>query len=121
MTNEQIILNESVKLMQQGILSGTGLYMTVTDETGAEIKVEIPEEIHTFAGWKALGYSVRKGQKNIAQISIWKHTTKFLDENVSDENLSAMNKAINDQGGEQKMFKKIAYFFKKSQVEPLKN
>lgn len=85
MTNAQIIFNASVKLMEDGILSGTGHFMKVTNEDGTEKSIEIPEEIHTFAGWKTLGYSVQKGQKAIAQIDIWKHTTKFLDENVPDE------------------------------------
>lgn len=120
MTNEQIIFNASVKLMEDGILSGTGHFMKVTNEDGTEKSIEIPEEIHTFAGWRSLGYSVRKGQKAIAQIDIWKHTTKFLDENVPDEKTAASNKEINDQGGIQKMFMKKAFFFKASQVEPMK-
>lgn len=120
MTNAQIIFNASVKLMEDGILSGTGNFMKVTYDDGTEKQIEIPEQIHTFAGWKTLGYSVRKGQKAIAQIDIWKHTAKFLDENVPDEKTAAANKEINDQGGIQKIFMKKSFFFKASQVEPMK-
>lgn len=102
--------------MEDGILSGTGNLMEVTYGDGTKKSIEIPEEIHTFAGWKSLGYSVRKGQKAIAQIDIWKHTTKLLDENVPDEKTAAANKEINEQGGIQKMFMKKAFFFKASQV-----
>lgn len=52
MTNETIIMNESFKLMESGILSGSGRYGIMTDENGNEKKVELPEEIHTFAAWK---------------------------------------------------------------------
>ncbi|MGM9684172.1 MAG: hypothetical protein ACI3XQ_11310 [Eubacteriales bacterium] len=120
MTNAQIIFNASVDLMEKGILSGTGRFLDVNYEDGTVGKIEIPEDIHTFAGWKSLGYCVKKGQKAIAQIEIWKHTTKFLDENVQDENTAAANREINEQGGIQKMFMKKAFFFKSSQVEPLK-
>lgn len=34
------------------------------------------EEIHTFAKWRELGYSVRRGEKCIVKLTIWKHTAK---------------------------------------------
>lgn len=103
MTNNMIILMERVELMKQGILDGTGVYMTVEDKDGNKQQVEIPEEIHTYAKWKQMGYQVQKGQKAITQVVIWKHTTR---ENEDGED-------------ESKMFMKKASFFKQSQVEKI--
>lgn len=64
------------------------------------------EEIHTFQRWKALGYSVKKGEHAIAKFPVWKMGTK------------------KDADGEEettgRMFMKTSAFFKTSQVEPLK-
>lgn len=60
MTNAQIILNESFNLMEKGVLKGSGTYGVMIDENGKERKVEFPEDIHTFNGWKERGYSVKK-------------------------------------------------------------
>ena len=77
MTNATIILNEACNLFEQGLLKGTGKYikMMYIDENGNEIEkeVELPEDIHTFAGWKALGYSVKKGEKAVSKFPIWKY------------------------------------------------
>ena len=62
MTNEMIIFKESQKLMNDGILQGSGVFATVEFEDGAR-QVEMPEEIHTFQAWKSLGYSVKKGKR----------------------------------------------------------
>lgn len=70
MTNNMIILMERVELMKHGILDGTGVYMTVEDKDGNKQQVEIPEEIHTYAKWKQMGYQVQKGQKAITQVVI---------------------------------------------------
>ena len=65
------------------------------------------EEIHTFAKWKSLGYSVKRGEKCVCKLSIWKHTTKQITlengENVEDA----------------RMFMKTAAFFSTSQVEKI--
>lgn len=120
MTNEMIILNESVKLMNDGVLKGTGEYVTVQGEDGKEKEIELPEPIHTFNGWKQRGYSVKKGEKSKIRITIWKHTTKRLDENTGDKETDKMNSNINAQGGEKRMFMKVACFFTAEQVEPIK-
>lgn len=64
------------------------------------------EEIHTFQRWKAMGYSVKKGEHAIAKFPIWKMGTK------------------KDKDGEEvetgRMFMKTSAFFKTSQVEPMK-
>lgn len=87
MTNEQIIYNNAAILA----LNGT---------------IKPGEAIHTFQRWKALGYSVRKGEKAVAKFPIWKMGTRK-----------------NDDGEEEqtgRMFMKNSAFFSASQVEPLK-
>ena len=61
MTNEEIITRAECDLVRQGLLD--------IDEGGIE-------PIHTFETWKALGYSVMKGQHAICKISIWKQGKK---------------------------------------------
>lgn len=107
MTNAQIILIESVKLMEEGIIKGSGI-KGITPE-GKEI--ELPEQIHTYQAWKSLGYQVRKGEKSIAKFAIWKHVSaKEAEEDESGE-LHA--------GHGEKMFMKVSSFFTKSQVDPI--
>lgn len=65
------------------------------------------EEIHTFAKWKSLGYSVKKGEKCVVKLSIWKHTTK----QITLEN--------GETAEDTRMFMKQAAFFSTSQVEKI--
>lgn len=108
MTNAMIILLEQCKLMDEGLLAGTGQFITIEDANGKR-QIELPEPIHTFQGWKQLGYSVKKGEHAIARFPIWKHTEK---------------RTAAEDGGEDKvnskMFMKTAAFFKMSQVEKIK-
>ena len=106
MTNAMIIMNESIRLMEEGILKGSGEFMTVENEDGTKKTLEMPEAIHTFNGWKQLGYSVKKGEKSKIKFAIWKHTTKKVEKDGKEEELS-------------KMFQKVAAFFTFDQVEPI--
>lgn len=103
MTNAQIIFIESQKLAEQGIIGYTGRTYKAINMKGEEVTVRETEEIHTFAGWKELGYCVKKGEKAKAKIIIWKHTSKHNEETGQEENV--------------KMFMKNASFFARSQVE----
>jgi hypothetical protein len=62
-----IILNESIRLMNEGLLNGSGQYGKMIDGDGNETTIELPEEIHTFNGWKQRGYQVKKGEHAKAQ------------------------------------------------------
>ena len=73
-TNEQIILNESIRLMESGILKPTGRVFLRELEDGTKQEIPEPEPIHTYNGWKALGYQVKKGEHAKAQFAIWKYT-----------------------------------------------
>lgn len=107
MTNEQIIFNERVRLMEENKIGTTGRMITVEDVSGNKITVAEPEEIHTFQAWKALGYCVRKGEKAIAKFTIWKYTEKNVE--VDGEKDTITN-----------MFMKTSAFFAPNQVERMK-
>lgn len=85
MTNAQIIFNESVELMENGIIGNTGRKIIVENEDGEKKEMLEPESIHTYAGWKAIGRQVKKGEKCIATFMIWKHTTKKKKSESEDE------------------------------------
>ena len=110
MTNAQIIMNESVRLLEEGILKGTGnmLTMKCIDQDGNEFEkqIEEPEQIHTYAIWKQLGRQVKKGQKAVTTIVIWKHVNGKKNEETGEE-------------AEAKMFMKKSSFFTIDQTEPI--
>lgn len=104
MTNQQIIMMQSVTLMEQGVLQGTGQFIKVEDAEGNEKQLEIPEPIHTFAMWKSMGYRVKKGEHAIAKFPIWKMG-------------KSKKKADDEEEQKGRMFLKTSHFFKASQVE----
>jgi len=112
MTNDQIILNNRIFLMEEGVLKGTGEIFLYEDESGKR-EIEIPEEIHTFQVWKDLGYMVKKGEHSIARFPIWHKAGKNMrdkkdDEDVDEEDLKR-----------RKFYMKTAFFFKADQVEKM--
>ena len=95
MTNQQIIMVEKAKLVEQGI---------------------IPEnsELHTFATWKSLGFKVKKGEKAVAKFPVWKYVVKKVDVSDSSEEDSSEDA---DEKPKSRMIMKTAAFFTNSQVE----
>lgn len=111
MTNAQIILQNSVFLMEQGLLKPTDQKITITDEEGTR-ETFLPEEIHTFAAWKKMGYVVKKGEHAIAKFPIWKPVAK-----------KGAKEEDGDEEKEQRtdhMFMKMSFFFTADQVEKMK-
>lgn len=104
MTNAQIIFNERVRLMEENKIGTTGRTILVQDNEGNELELAEPEEIHTFAAWKSLGYSVKKGEKAVAKFTIWKYAEKKVEEGKDEETIK-------------NMFMKSSCFFAQSQVE----
>lgn len=107
MTNTQIIFNESIRLMEDGIIKGSGIWGQIETADGIK-EIEFPEEIHTFAAWKERGRQVKKGQHARAAFTIWKHASK---------------KVADEDGNEEergRMFMKKAFWFTFDQTEPLK-
>lgn len=103
MTNEQIIINESMELMKQGIIGTSGRKLQFEDAEGNTKEIDEPETIHTYSGWKSLGFQVQKGEKAVAKFSIWKFVNK------------------KDEEDEDKMFLTSASWFKASQVAPIES
>lgn len=91
MTNEEIVLRESLELMKQGILKCAGQVATV-DENGNEGKMDYPEAIHTYQEWKELGYQVKKGEHAIAKFAVWKPTKQKKAKDEEDEGVKAKPK-----------------------------
>jgi len=110
MTNEMIILWESVKLMEQGLLGTTGRTFTVTAEDGSERVLQEPEAIHTFSHWKELGFSVKKGEHALAKFPIW----KGVEQAVKDDEGNAT-----EPTRKTRLFMKTSAFFSAAQVEPM--
>ena len=109
MTNEQIIENAKQELLQQGLLKPTGRILTARLEDGSEIQIPEAEEMHTFRAWKSRGYYVRKGEKAVTRLSIWKHITRK-------ETIPMQDGTVQEQDAS-RMYLKDAFFFSQSQVE----
>lgn len=110
MTNEMIILSKKIELQQQGVLKFTGNKIKVINiETGDPEEIDEIQPIHTFAAWKSLGYRVKKGQKAITRIPIWKYSAPRENGKVVPE----------DETHKGKMFMKVAAFFSDDQVEKI--
>ena len=102
-TNVQIIFNESLKLVQQGILKSTGKTIVLEMQDGSKKEMPEPEPIHTYNGWKELGYQVKKGEHAKAQFPIWKYKGQKNEETGEEE------------GG--KCYQRKAFWFTFDQVE----
>ena len=103
-TNVQIIFNESLKLVQQGIIKSTGKTIVLEMQDGSKKELPEPEPIHTYNGWKELGYQVKRGQKAKASFPIWKYSGQKDEE----------GNRIKDGGY---CFQKKAFWFTFDQVE----
>lgn len=112
MTNQQIIFNESMKLMEAGTIKTTGRSFTYETENGERITVQEPEALHTFAMWKQLGRQVKRGEHAKAAFTIWK-AGKGKAANEEDAN------ADGEKAESVKMFMKKAFFFTIDQTEPI--
>lgn len=118
MTNAQIIMNNRVFLMQEGIIkaAGTGEMVEVETEEGI-IEIEMPEEIHTFNEWKRAGFMVQKGQHAVAKFQIWmpKKNKKAKAEDAEDQERDDEEAKMAAKG----FYKKVAAFFTADQVKPI--
>ena len=109
MTNEMIVFNERCKLMEQNVIGTTGRSLEIMTADGSTVTMMEPEELHTFQAWKALGFTVKKGQKSIARFPVWKYAVKVK-----------ANEDGTEAEPEGRMFMKTACFFSASQVERIK-
>ena len=102
-TNAQIIMNASLELMKQGILKGTGRVFVQELPDGTKVELPEPEPIHTYNGWKELGYQVKRGEHAKASFTIWKWAGQKNEETGEETN--------------GRCFQKKAFWFTKDQVE----
>ena len=114
MTNEMIIMNERVRLMEEGKIKSTGRVIILTDGEGNEKELPEPEQIHTFQAWKERGKSVKKGEHAITRITIWKCSKKNVDLPMKDV---ASGETVTVTEESKNMFMKCSAFFAESQVE----
>ena len=108
MTKAEIILNNSVFLMEQGVLKETDQRIQFKDEDGKVREVALPEPIHTYAAWKKLGFQVKRGEHAVAKFPVW----KFVAGKKKEEEL--------EEGQELKSgrcYMRVAFFFTADQVE----
>ena len=106
MTNEQIISNRSQYLLSIGKIKPTGRTFTAVDGEGNQITMQEPEQIHTFAAWKKLGFIVRRGEKAVDSFAIWKYTSRKKPDQTEEE-----------AEAEGRCFLKYSHFFAAHQVE----
>lgn len=110
MTNAEIIFQNRVFLMEQGVIESTAETMIYEDEQGRR-EIHVPEEIHTFQEWKRLGFQVRKGEHSVARFQVWKKATKKDKKEDSEDTEKKTKKDF--------FVKHIAFFFTKNQVSPI--
>jgi hypothetical protein len=117
MTNAQIIFNESLELMKDGIIGTTGRQIKISYEKDGEQVEEIinePEPIHTYKEWQNLGMQVQKGQKAIAKFTIW----MFTDKPSKAALVAAAAAGKEEVDADPHYYMKEAAFFSASQVAP---
>ncbi len=79
MSNEQIIFNKRMELMNSGIIGKSGNRLVMDGENGEKRLVDEPEMIHTSREWKRRGYKVKRQQQPISKLEIFKFTGKTKD------------------------------------------
>ena len=88
MTNAMILMVETQKLAEEGKLKYTGRVFKAMNTAGEEVEFKEVEPIHTFAGWKDRGYTVKKGATSEIKFPIWhykRNKPKDMDEEEASE------------------------------------
>ena len=116
MTNDTIILNARLDLMEKGVIKGSGKFAEIINGNGELEEIELPEEIHTFKEWNERGYRIRRGSHAVATIYIWKFKDK--ERKAKEKAASAIDNAASIVRDNTDFVKVKAFFFSQSQVEP---
>lgn len=109
--NEMLIMMESVRLMKEGILKGSGKF-TEAEINGKIERFEIPEEIHTYNKWKELGFQVQKGETSFIKFRVWYFRKGRQEQEIEGD------AAENSQRRGGKCYLKMTAFFTADQVKP---
>ena len=125
MTNKMIVWMERVRLMDEGIIGGTGRTVEIETEDGVKT-FEEPEEIFTVKEWNKRGFLIKTGETHIAEFYIWKRDNgkggKVNPENPEDSEESEVRSKSNGRKRQRRnngYFWGKACFFKASQVTPI--
>ncbi len=108
-TNHEIITRARMELLEAGKIGTTGRTFVVELPDGETKTFPEPEEIHTYQHWKTLGYQVRKGEKAIAELMIWKYSQRKTSTEETEET----------SGKSGKCFMKRSFFFSAGQVDKI--
>lgn len=105
MCNAEIIDRQKEQLFKAGILKATGRMFEGVDGEGNTIMIPEIEQIHTFNGWKELGYKVKKGEHSKIRFAIWKHSAREVEKESGEKEMKTS------------MFLKESCWFTAAQVE----
>lgn len=105
---ENVLYNESVKWLNSYVKEWTMNNATLILHAKVASNIPLDEELHTFAEWKRLGFSVKKGEKARCKIAIW---NKSIKSKKDDEEAQ--------QEDDSYFYTKVAAFFTRNQVQPL--
>ena len=108
MTNEMILMVETQKLAEAGILKYTGKTFKALNMAGEEVTVKEIEPIHTCKVWNKLGFMIKKGQTSEIKFPIW-HYTEAKKKDESEEEAQANGHC----------YMKTASWFRFDQVRPM--
>ena len=97
MTNEEIIARTAIEI---------GLYSVEEIEEMIMNLEDIP--LHTFAFWKAHGFSVKAGQKHIAEAYLWRFKKGKKKDDVE---------IVDPEDYPDRYYRTRAYLFHRSQVD----
>ena len=107
MTNEMLIMIEKERLVREGVLKYTGRMIKGVNLDGEEVEIPEIEPIHTFHGWKKLGYHVKKGQHHEIEFPIW----------VWKKNKKKESEDGDEEAEKGNCYKRMAFWFRADQVE----
>jgi len=113
MTNEKIIFNESLRLVEEKKIGTTGRILTVRDAEGNTKTLPEPEPIHTYDEWRRMGLQVRRGEHAVAAFPIWMYSNKTVKLPMKNVKTGETEDVEEESGN---YYMKTASFFALSQV-----
>jgi len=72
--------------------------------------------LKTFAEWKKLGYSVKKGEKATLQVELWKPFTKVA---TDEKGQTMIDEKTGEQKTESRFMLKLSHLFTSDQVKKM--
>lgn len=85
MTNAMIMMMETQRLAEEGVLKYTGKTLKAVNVLGEEVEIKEVEPIYTFAIWNKMGYKIKKGEHPKCKFRIWFRDNGKRKKKVDDE------------------------------------